>query len=58
MFMSNLNQEAYRHSVNNLKDCLQGPMADIFLELFEQELKLYKRTKRMNLYLHPLRNQL
>jgi len=35
--------EAYRHSVNNFKNCLQGPMADIFLELFEQELKLYKQ---------------
>jgi len=36
-------EQAYFASIENLRECLNGSLGDIFLELFEHELKTYKQ---------------
>eukprot|EP01133_Synstelium_polycarpum_P006690 gene6690-7780_t len=36
-------EEAYTRVTNNLRECLVGNLSAIFLELFEEELRLYKQ---------------
>jgi len=36
-------EQAYFLSINNVRSCLTGSLGDIFLELFEHELKTYKQ---------------
>lgn len=36
-------EQAYFSSIENVRECLHGSLGDIFLELFERELKTYKQ---------------
>jgi len=42
-FQINIMEEAYSTSVRNLKNCLQGTLGNIFLELFENELRTFRQ---------------